>query len=254
MSTFLDYGERLRAIEPAKRSGRIRRVAGMSFECEGLAAPLGARCEIRPREAPAVRAEVVGFRDDIVILMPLDDVEGIRLGDDVVCLGSSQVVRVGPALLGRVISATGDPLDGRESPAAERSAPLHAKPPDPLGRPRISEPLHTGVRAIDAFVTCGRGQRVGLFAGSGVGKSVLLGMIARNTEADVAVIALVGERGREVREFVERDLGPQGLGRSVVVAETADRPAVLRARAPFTAMAVPTPTPHTMYPTWETMW
>ncbi len=236
MNGFLRYGERLRAIEPARVTGRVRRVVGLVAEIEGLAMPIGGQCEIRPMAAAAIRAEVVGFREDATIVMPLGELEGVRHGDEVLAVDSTQLVPAGDALLGRVISSLGEPIDGRPLPAAG-TTPLHRKPPDPLSRPRIREALETGVRAIDGLNTIGRGQRIGLFSGSGVGKSVLMGMIARHTAADVVVVALVGERGREVREFVERDLG-DGLSRAVVVVETADRPALLRARAAFTATAI----------------
>lgn len=232
------FRELLADLEPARRTGRVRQAVGLVVHAEGLAVPVGALCEIRPSGGAPVRAEVVGFRDEAALLMPLGDLAGVCRGDPVGCLSTAPRVPVGRALLGRVIDAEGNPLDGGPPPAAERRAPLHARPPDPLRRPRIAEPLPTGVRAIDALLTCGKGQRLGLFAGSGVGKSTLLGMCARGTAADVAVIALVGERGREVREFLEKDLGPEGLRRSVVVVETSDRPAPLRVRAPFAATAV----------------
>lgn len=232
------FRELLSDVEPLRRTGRVRQAVGLVVHAEGLAVPVGAVCEIRPSGGAPVRAEVVGFRDEAALLMPLGDLAGVCRGDPVVCLSSAPRVPVGSALLGRVIDAEGNPLDGGGPPAAERRVPLHARPPDPLRRPRIGGPLPTGVRAIDALLTCGKGQRLGLFAGSGVGKSTLLGMCARGTAAEVTVIAMVGERGREVREFLEKDLGPEGLRRSVVVVETSDRPAPLRARAPFTATAV----------------
>jgi FliI/YscN family ATPase len=229
----------LAEIEPARREGRVKQVVGLVVQAEGLALPVGAACEIRTDGGPsAVPCEVVGFRDDVTLLMPLGDLQGVRRGDAVVCSSALQRVGVGRALLGRVIDAQGNPIDGGPRVAFERLNPLHARPPHPLGRERIRDPLATGIRAIDALHTCGKGQRVGLFAGSGVGKSTLLGMCARYTAAEVSVIALVGERGREVREFVEKDLGPEGLRRSVVVVETSERPALLRVKAPFTATAV----------------
>jgi FliI/YscN family ATPase len=232
------FREMLADVEPMRRAGRVRQAVGLVVHAEGLAVPVGAVCEIRPAGGRPVRAEVVGFRDEAALLMPLGDLAGVCRGDPVVCRSTAPRIPVGRALLGRVIDAEGNPLDGGPPPAAEARAPLQARPPDPLGRPRIAEPLPTGVRAIDALLTCGKGQRLGLFAGSGVGKSTLLGMCARGTAADVTVIALVGERGREVREFLEKDLGPDGRRRSVVVVETSDRPAPLRVRAPFAATAV----------------
>jgi len=225
-------------LEPVRIRGRVRQAIGLVVQAEGLALPVGAVCEIRTSGGGAVPCEVVGFRDDVTLLMPLEELQGVRRGDEVLCRSQVQRVAVGRALLGRVIDSHGNPIDGGPPLASHDVRPLQARAPHPLGRERIQEPLGTGVRAIDALLTCGKGQRMGLFAGSGVGKSTLLGMCARGTAADVTVIALVGERGREVREFIEKDLGPEGLKRSVVVVETSERPALLRVRAPFTATAV----------------
>jgi flagellum-specific ATP synthase len=230
--------ELLEDLESVRVRGRVRQAIGLVIEAEGLALPVGAVCDVRMPGGKALPCEVVGFREDVTLLMPLGELQGVRRGDDVVCRSSLQRVPVGPGLLGRVIDAQGNPIDGGPPLVLEELRPLQARPPQPLDRERILEPLATGVRAIDALLTCGKGQRLGLFAGSGVGKSTLLGMCARGTAADVTVIALVGERGREVREFVEKDLGPEGLKRSVVVVETSERPALLRVRAPFTATAV----------------
>jgi len=229
---------RLAEVEPARIRGRVRQAVGLGIQAEGLAVPVGAVCEILPAGAPPVRCEVVGFREEAALLMPLGELDGVRCGDAVVCRSRSPGIPVGRALLGRVVDAEGNPLDGGPPVLPERRVPLHARPPCPMERPRITEPLGTGVRAIDALHTCGKGQRVGLFSGSGVGKSTLLGMCARYTAADVSVVALVGERGREVRDFVEKDLGPEGLRRSVVVVETSERPALRRVRAAFAATAV----------------
>ena len=236
--TFQPYLEAVAGLDPARISGRVRRVVGLVAECEGLSAPVGAVCEIRPFQGLPLRAEVVGFREEATLLMPLGEVSGVRRGDDVTCLQTTQRVAVGDDLLGRVIDAEGNPLDGGSAPVLDHSKPLFGRAPSPLDRDRILEPFQTGVRAIDAFHTCGRGQRVGLFSGSGVGKSVLLGMIARHSSADVLVIALVGERGREVRDFLDGHLGPEGRRRSVVVVETAERPALLRFRAGFVATSI----------------
>lgn len=230
--------ERLAELEPARIRGRVRQVVGLVVQAEGLAVPVGAVCEILPTGAPPVRGEVVGFRQEAALLMPLGELEGVRCGDEVVCRARAPRIPVGRALLGRVVDAEGNPLDGGSPIFPERRVPLHASPPPPMERPRIAEPLATGVRAIDALHACGKGQRLGLFSGSGVGKSTLLGMCARYTAADVSVVALVGERGREVRDFVEKDLGPEGLRRSVVVVETSERPALRRVRAAFAATAV----------------
>ncbi len=230
--------ERLAGLEPARVLGRVRQVVGLVVQAEGLAAPVGALCEILPSGGPAVPCEVVGFRDEAALLMPLGDLEGVKRGDGIVLRARAPRVPVGRGFLGRVIDAQGNPIDGGPPVRPDRGSPLHARAPHPMERPRITEPLGTGVRAIDALHTCGKGQRVGLFSGSGVGKSTLLGMCARYTSADVSVVALVGERGREVRDFVEKDLGPEGLARSVVVVETSDRPALLRVRAAFAAAAM----------------
>ncbi|HEX7898197.1 MAG TPA: FliI/YscN family ATPase [Planctomycetota bacterium] len=229
--------ELLEDIEPVRVEGRVRQAVGLVVQAEGLAVPVGASCDILT-SAGAVACEAVGFRDDVTLLMPLGELSGVRRGDRVVCRATAQRVPVGRALLGRVIDSRGEPIDGLPRPLAERAQPLQARAPKAMSRERVTAPLGTGVRAIDAFATCGKGQRLGLFSGSGVGKSTLLGMCARGTAADVTVIALVGERGREVRDFVERDLGPEGLRRSVVVVETSERPALLRVRAPFAATAV----------------
>lgn len=230
--------ELLADLEPVRVRGRVRQAIGLVVQAEGLALPVGASCDIRVSGGAAVPCEVVGFRDDVTLLMPLGELQGVRRGDEVLCRSQVQRMPVGRGLLGRVIDAQGSPIDGGPPLTIERMNPLQARAPHPLDRERIREPLGTGVRAIDSLLTCGKGQRLGLFAGSGVGKSTLLGMCARGTAADVTVIGLVGERGREVREFVEKDLGPEGLKRSVVVVETSDRPALLRVRAPFAAVAV----------------
>jgi FliI/YscN family ATPase len=236
--TLARASELLEDLEPLRLEGRVRQAAGLVVQAEGLALPVGAGCEVRSADGRGVPCEVVGFRDDVTLLMPLGDLAGVRRGDRVAARSAAQRVPSGPALLGRVVDSLGRPLDGGPPLPAGRLRPLHARAPHPMERERIAEPLATGVRSIDALHACGKGQRMGLFAGSGVGKSTLLGMCARGTAADVSVIALVGERGREVREFVERDLGPEGLRRSVVVVETSERPALLRVRAAFAATAI----------------
>ena len=239
MSIFDSKAALLPYILPAKVSGRVRRVIGLVVEASAMPLPVGSLCRIHARLSGAeVEAEVVGFREDAVLLMPLGDMQGVGPGDRVECFATHQTVAVGPHLLGRVLDAMGRPMDGKGQIYASAAYPVYNRPPDPVKRPRISEPLATGVRAIDAFITVGRGQRIGIFSGTGVGKSVLLGMISRFTAAEVAVIALVGERGREVREFLERDLGSAGLQRSVVVIATGEQPPPLRVRAPFVATAV----------------
>jgi flagellum-specific ATP synthase len=231
------YLARIRDIEPAPIAGRVSRVVGLVVESVGPRARVGEMCEIRGHGAP-LPLEVVGFRDGRVLLVPLGDVAGIRPGDRIVACGGVLSMPVGDRLLGRVIDGLGRPLDHLGPLDTTDRAPLRPTALNPLARDPIAEPLGTGVRAIDALLTCGRGQRIGLFGGSGVGKSTLLGMMARGTSADVVVLALVGERGREVRSFLEHDLGPQGLERSVVVVSTSDSPPLVRLRAAYGATAI----------------
>jgi flagellum-specific ATP synthase len=227
----------LRRADLLERRGRVRDVIGLVVEASGLDAEVGEVCLVQTgRDRQPVPAEVVGFRGSGTLLMPLGEMHGIGPGKPVAATGETFRVPVGDALLGRVVDGFGQPLDGSELALSARR-PATSPPPDPLSRPRIERRLALGVRALDAFVPCGVGQRLGIFAGSGVGKSSLLGMIARSTSADVNVIALVGERGREVREFVERDLGP-ALERSVVVVATSDQPALVRIKAAFAATAI----------------
>ena len=227
--------EALAGFKPVVLSGQVVQVVGLLAESEGFSAPVGSLCAVGSSRK---RAEVIGFRGDRLLLMALEDLEGVSHGDRVRLVTTRQGLRVGPALIGRVVDALGQPLDGKGEIPSEAWVPLHREPPQAMRRRRISEALSTGVRAIDAFMTVGRGQRMGIFAGSGVGKSVLMGMICRNTEAPLNVVALVGERGREVREFVERDLGPEGLARSVVVVATGDQSPVMRVRAALAATAI----------------
>ena len=238
---------RVRAARPFRLLGRVTKVVGLTVEVEGLNTFIGEVCDVHvPGEPGPVQGEVVGFRGPTSLLMPLGELRGIRPGCRVEPLGRALTVRVGEHLLGRVLDGLGRPLDGstagqpERGPAAGAGAayPVHNAPPDPLRRRRIDQVLATGVRAIDGFLTCGRGQRLGVFAGSGVGKSVLLGMLCRYCSADVNVVALVGERGREVKDFLERDLGPEGLARSVVVVATSDQPALVRVRAALAATTI----------------
>ncbi|MDN5351445.1 MAG: flagellum-specific synthase [Clostridiales bacterium] len=220
-------------------SGRVSKIIGLMIESEGPSVEIGEVCDIYPiKDLDPIKAEVVGFNQDKVLLMPLGDMGGIGPGSRVVALGHSLQVDVSDALLGRVLDGLGHPIDGLYKPSPEKRYPANNEPPNPLLRDKIDKPMPLGVRAIDALLTCGRGQRIGIFAGSGVGKSTLLGMIARYTKADVNVIALVGERGREVREFIENDLGEEGLKRSVVVVATSDKPALVRVKAALIATAV----------------
>ncbi len=222
-----------------ERVGTATSVAGLIIESEGPNVGLGDICVVRsPRTNFSVRAEIVGFREHRNLLMPLGDMQGLHVGCEVVASEHPPLPLPGPELMGRVLDSLGRPYDGLGLLPVDRGTASVASPPHPLRRRRIREALSTGVRAIDVFTPLGVGQRLGLFSGSGVGKSTLLGMIARNSTADVIIVALVGERGREVREFIEKDLGPEGLKRSVVVVATSDTPAPLRLRAAFTATSL----------------
>ena len=229
----------VRAIPTARRVGRVTGVTGLIIESEGPNVGLGELCKLRSDRGDFDGlAEVVGFRGQHVLLMPLGEITGLHAGAEVVACDIPPLPVPGPQLLGRVLDALGRPMDGLGPLVTRRGDVTMSKPPHPLRRQRIKEPFVSGVRAIDAFTPLGRGQRVGLFAGSGVGKSTLLSMIARGAEADVVVVGLVGERGRELREFLEKDLGEAGLARSVVVVSTSDTPAPLRMRAAYTATAI----------------
>jgi len=236
--------ERVRRLVKTSRlyypTGQVTRVIGLTVEARGISARIGEVCDIIvPGEALPVKSEVVGFRDNNTLLMPLGELRGIYPGCVVVPGGNSHTVRVGPHLLGRIVDGLGIPIDWEE-PQWDMGDEMvvDSAPPNPLSRKRISEILATGVKAIDGLLTCGKGQRLGIFAGSGVGKSSLLGMIARNCNADVNVIGLIGERGREVREFIEKDLGESGLAKSVVVVVTSDQPALVRLKGAFVASAI----------------
>lgn len=223
----------------AKHYGKVSKVVGLTIESIGPSAKLGDICHIFLSNSrdKYVSAEVVGFADMKLILMPFEAVEGVGIGCAVENTGHPLSVPVGEALLGHIVDGIGNPTDTDQLFLTE-SYPVDAAPPDPMDREIISEVLPLGVKAVDAMITLGKGQRIGIFAGSGVGKSTLMGMFARNTKADINVIALIGERGREVREFVERDLGPEGMARSVVVVATSDRPALIRKNAAKTATAI----------------
>lgn len=218
--------------------GRVSQVVGLVIESNGPGARVGDVCLIETQDGQAVRAEVVGFRNERVLLMPLGELSGIRAGCLVEATGECLRVPVGRQLLGRVLDGLGVPMDGKGSLESSDTYPVLGSPPNALTRSLISRPFETGVRAVDGLLTVGEGQRVGIFAGSGVGKSTLLGMIARYGRADINVIALVGERGRELREFIEQDLGQEGLARSVVICATSDQPALVRIKAAFAATAI----------------
>ncbi|WP_447977072.1 FliI/YscN family ATPase [Candidatus Nitrospira bockiana] len=229
----------LERIDPVAVAGRITQALGTVIEGYGPVTAIGDMGEIVREDGESrVPAEVVGFRDDRLLLMPLGEMRGIGSRSRLIMSGRQASVPVGDELLGRVLDGLGAPLDGRAPIRGDAVYPLYADPINPLRRRRISQPFDVGVRAINGLLTCGIGQKIGMFAGSGVGKSVLLGMITRNATADVNVIALIGERGREVKEFLERDLTPQGLARSVVIAATSDQPPLVRIRGAFLATAI----------------
>ncbi|MCS6965423.1 MAG: FliI/YscN family ATPase [Candidatus Kapabacteria bacterium] len=230
---------RIRATRPVRLRGRIRQVVGLLLESTGPYVPIGELCSLRDSDGRELcKAEVVGFRDTTMLSMVLGEPAAIAPGMEIVASGRPLTVRVGSSLLGRVLDGLGQPLDGKPLPPGLEERPVHATPPNPLLRQRVTQPIGTGIRAIDAFLTLGKGQRVGIFSGSGVGKSILLGMIARNTSADVNVIALIGERGREVRDFIEKDLQTEGLRRSVLVVATSDMPPLVRVKASLVATTI----------------
>jgi len=231
--------DRLTDVPRFTHYGRVTRVVGLVIEAVGIEAGLGELCRVTSlNDERSILAEVVGFHERGVLLMPLGDMDGLHPGSSVRPMGRSFGVDVGPGLLGRIVNGLGHPIDGKGKLEIEERVPLSAEPPNPLERESIESILETGVRALDGPLTIGRGQRVGIFAGSGVGKSTLLGMIARQASADVNVIALLGERGREVRDFLEHSLGPEGLARSVVVVATGDQAALVRARGALVATAI----------------
>ncbi|MBP2026397.1 flagellum-specific ATP synthase [Acetoanaerobium pronyense] len=239
MKTLEKYNSRLKDISLVQYKGRVSKVVGLTIESKGPAVRLGETCNIYPvKSDDPIMAEVVGFKDDAVLLMPLGEMEGIGPGSLVVATGNTLEVEVGEDLLGRVLDGMGNPIDELGSFAIKTVYPVNNQPPNPLMRSRIQEPLSLGVKAMDAMLTCGIGQRIGIFAGSGVGKSTLLGMIARNTQADINVIALIGERGREVKEFIENDLQEEGLKRSVVIVATSDQPPLVRMKGALLATSI----------------
>ena len=235
LSTYLAAAE---AADPIPLTGQVVRSVGLLVESRGPRAQIGELCELQQASGRRLVLEVVGFRDGFLQTVPLGTTAGIRPGDTIVARGGSARIMVGPELLGRVLDGLGQPLDSLGPVRTGMTAPLYPPPMNPMARDAIVTPMGTGVRAIDSLLTCGRGQRLGLFGGSGVGKSTLLGMMARGTSADVAVIALVGERGREVRSFLEHDLGAEGLKRSVVIVSTSDNPPLVRLRAAYAATTV----------------
>jgi flagellum-specific ATP synthase len=240
MITLIEkYRETAARIDPIKYIGHICKVEGLLIESRGPQAIIGEMCRIEvSRTGRGIPAEVIGLRDETVQLMAYEEVEGLEIGDRVIASGSRLEVPVSPKLLGRVLDALGRPIDGKGEIESREFYPALANPPDPLKRKIITERISTGVRAIDGFLAVGKGQRLGIFAGSGIGKSTLMGMIARNTGADVNVVALIGERGREVNEFIKNDLGEDGLARSVVVVTPSNSPPLARIRGAYVAAAV----------------
>ncbi len=220
--------------------GRVSRVIGLVIESEGPKASIGELCSLKDKNGFEIcKSEIVGFKENNRILsMVLGDLNNIMPNMEIEALGKSLSVNIGNGLLGRVLDGLGSPIDGKGAIGITKQRSIYANPPNPLQRKRISEPISTGIRAIDGMLTFGKGQRVGIFAGSGVGKSTLLGMIARNTDADINVIALIGERGREVKEFIEKDLGEEGLRRSIVIVATSDTPPLMRVKAALVATTI----------------
>ena len=233
------YHRALERSNTVRGNGRVTKIVGLVTEADGPISKLGSICEIHPAGGSAkVKAEVLGFRDSKVVLMPLGDMRGVGPGSRVVTDQHEAVVQVGKGLLGRVIDGLGEPIDGKGPVQAEEELPIYSRPMNPLERMRIRTPLDIGIRAINGLLTIGCGQRIGLFSGSGVGKSVLLGMIAGETSADVKVIALIGERGREVNEFIQGRLGDKGLEGSVIVVATSNQLPLIRMRGAFVATAI----------------
>jgi flagellum-specific ATP synthase len=233
-------GQAMDGLSLCQTFGKVTRVVGLIAEGQGIKPPVGSVCHLLPedRDSTPIPAEVVGFKEEACLFMPYGDMRGIRPGSLIRNSAAPPHIPVGPGLLGRTLDAFGEPIDGKGMIAPEGYVPLYRDPPNPMDRPRIDTPLDVGVRAINGLLTLAKGQRVGIMAGSGVGKSTLMGMMARYTKADVNVIGLVGERGREVVEFIERDLGPEGMARSVVIVATSDKSPLIRMRAAFAATAV----------------
>lgn len=232
------YFRRLDEFSVLRWTGRVTKAVGNLVESEGPLCSVGEGCAIVTEDGQTFTGEIVGFRGRTVLSMPLQRPRGIRFGDRIITRGTKPALRVGPDMLGRVVEGTGKPIDGKPIYRAREHWLLQGDPPMPMDRVPIHEPLGCGVRAIDGLITCGRGQRLGIFGGSGVGKSTLIGMMTRATEADLTVLALVGERGREVREFLESAIGVEGLQRSVVVVSTSDQSPLLRIRAALAATTV----------------
>jgi FliI/YscN family ATPase len=238
MPDLTRYHLALNRLTTVRLTGRVIQVVGLTIEATGLDCQIGEVCDIRTNGTKSLIGEVVGFRDQRTLLMPLGEMHGIQPGSPISPLRTVFRAPVGHALLGRVLDGLGRPIDGLESLGNLETVPTYSPAPHPLNRQPITQPLVTGIRALDGILTAGKGQRLGIFSGSGVGKSTLMGSIARSSQSDVSVIALVGERGREVQEFIERDLGKSGLARSVVVVSTSDQPALVRLKAAWVATTI----------------
>lgn len=234
---FTGYRRKIAHVNPIQVHGKVTEIVGLIVEAKGPKATLGEVCQIASGNE-YVHAEVVGFKKGSVLMMPLDSAQGLAPGCRVSSTGEQATVPVGDALLGRVLNGLGKPIDDKPPIKCREMYPLYASPLNPLSRARIKAPLDLGVRAVNSLLTCGKGQRMGIFAGSGVGKSVLLGQMAKYSRADINVIGLIGERGREVREFLEKNLGPEGMSRSVVIVATSDTHPLVRMRAAYTATAI----------------
>lgn len=233
------YKNAIKDANLIKYSGKVSQVIGLTIESIGPSVKLGELCHIYPLKSDIpIKAEVVGFKEEKILLMPLGEMDGIGPGSKVLAMNETLTVNVGEELLGRIVDGLGNPIDDLGRLSDTKKYPVNNQPPNPLKRKKIQEVLSLGIRSIDGLLTCGVGQRIGIFAGSGVGKSTLIGMIARNTEADINVIALIGERGREVREFIENDLKEEGLKRSVLVVATSDQPALVRMKGALLATAI----------------
>ncbi|MFD1018182.1 flagellar protein export ATPase FliI [Thalassobacillus hwangdonensis] len=234
------YVDAIGQMDTFKRYGKVNRVVGLMIESKGPETSIGDVCLIHSsnERGKVITAEVVGFHEENVLLMPYKEIRDIGPGSLVEATGQPLQIKTGKSLIGSVVDAMGQPLDDQPLPNGLQSYPTEQQPPNPLSRPTIREPIQVGVRAIDTLLTVGKGQRIGIFAGSGVGKSTLMGMIARNSAADINVIALIGERGREVREFIENELGEEGLKKTIVVAATSDQPALMRIKGAYTATAI----------------
>ncbi|MBT1071949.1 flagellar protein export ATPase FliI [Pelotalea chapellei] len=235
---FAKYRAAVESAKPVRMQGKVTQVVGLVIEGYCPDTSVGAMCEIRQQGGESIPAEVVGFRNNKTLLMPLGEIRGVGLDSLITVRRDKASMGIGPGMLGRVIDGLGNPIDGKGPLIVEEEYPIYAAPVNPMTRPPIRKPLDLGIRSINGLLTCGQGQRVGIMAGSGVGKSTLLGMIARYTEADVNVIALIGERGRELREFIEKDLQDEGLKKSVVVVATSDQPPLVRMRGAYIATTI----------------